>query len=101
MFVLTSDYEGMPNSLREAMALGLPVISTNVGGIPYIISNDVDGMLVEPDDVDAMVNSVHKLVDDTPFLNHVTEMSVKKSKSFYSSTVKNEWIKLLYNIKNR
>lgn len=101
IFINTTNADNQPVSLIEAMALGLPVISTNVGGIPYIITNDIDGMLVKPNDVNAMFKCVCKLVDDTIFLNHVTEMSVKKSKSFYSSTVKNEWIKLLYNIKNR
>ncbi len=45
VFVLSSDYEGMPMSILEAMGTGLPVISTNVGGISSIITNDTNGIL--------------------------------------------------------
>ena len=49
VFCLTSDYEGQPMTLIEAMASGLPIVSTNVGGIPDMLSNDSTALLVEPD----------------------------------------------------
>lgn len=98
IFINTTNADNQPVSLIEAMALGLPVISTNVGGIPYIISNGVDGMLVKPNDVNAMLACVCDLVNDVTLLNNITEKSIKRSQSFYSSTVKEEWVKLLYKI---
>ena len=58
IFVLTSDYEGLPNVLLEAMASGLPVVATSVGGVPAIVRHGDTGFLVPPSDEDAIVSSI-------------------------------------------
>jgi len=50
VFVLSSDYEGNPLALMEAMAAGLPIISTSVGGVPELVTEGKDGFLVAPSD---------------------------------------------------
>ena len=50
LFVLSSDYEGLGVAALEALALGVPVVATRVGGIPEIVREEVDGLLVEPRD---------------------------------------------------
>jgi len=63
ILILTSDYEGTPNVVLEAMAHGLPVIATNVGGTSEIL-NEKCGILVEPDDETGLVQAAVKLIEN-------------------------------------
>jgi glycosyltransferase involved in cell wall biosynthesis len=60
--VLTSDFEGTPNVLLEAMACGLPVVSTNVGGIPDIVQDGRTGFVVKPENRDGLASAIVELV---------------------------------------
>ena len=64
IFVLPTYAEAMPMSVIEAMAAGLPVISTTVGGIPELIENGVDGLLYAPGDVNALAEKISFLLDN-------------------------------------
>jgi len=63
--VLTSDWEGTPNVLLEAMACGLPVVATKVGGVPEIVQHQRTGLLVEPHDADGLVAALAQLVENS------------------------------------
>ncbi|MDB6063915.1 MAG: hypothetical protein JWR26_123 [Pedosphaera sp.] len=60
--VLTSDYEGTPNVLLEAMASGLPVVAAQVGGVPQIVQHGQTGFLLEPGDIEGFTTALVKLV---------------------------------------
>ena len=64
LFVLSSDYEGMPVSLLEAMAAGVPVVSTAVGGIPEVVTDGVHGLLVHPGAPQELAQKVLTLLGD-------------------------------------
>ena len=63
LMIMTSEWEGTPNALLEAMACGVPVVATRVGGIPEILTAG-RGLLTEPQDEDGMTAAVVRLIDD-------------------------------------
>lgn len=64
IFVLPSYSEGMPNSLMEAMAAGIASISTNVGSVPDLIEHEINGILINPKDINALSYAIKLLVND-------------------------------------
>lgn len=63
--VLSSDHEGFPNTLVEAMAVGRPVVSTDVGGVRDAVVNGETGLLVPSGDASAMADAIGALLDDS------------------------------------
>ncbi len=63
IFILPSFSEGVPKVLLEAMAKGLPIIATNVGGIPVIIKNEENGILIQPKSSEAIVHAVKRVIE--------------------------------------
>ncbi|MQP24780.1 glycosyltransferase [Flavobacterium sp. LMO8] len=64
IFINTTHFDNTPISVMEAMALGLPVVSTNVGGIPYLLTDNENALLVNDNDVVAMTNSICYLLEN-------------------------------------
>ena len=64
IFILPSISEGMPNSLMEAMALEMPCIASNVGGVSELIDHNVDGLLVEPNNPKKLAELILLLLED-------------------------------------
>ncbi|MCA1966145.1 MAG: glycosyltransferase family 4 protein [Flavobacterium sp.] len=64
IFINTTHFDNTPVSVMEAMALGLPVVSTNVGGIPYLLRDKENALLVNDNDVVAMTNAICSLLED-------------------------------------
>lgn len=62
IFILVSDWEGLPLSILEAMRAGLPVIASNVGGIPEAVSDGVNGLLANRQDMSALRSAIERLI---------------------------------------
>ena len=65
VFALSSRLEGSPNAVLEAMATGLPVVATRIGGIMDLIDEGRTGLLIKPDDVDELAEMLGKIIADS------------------------------------
>jgi glycosyltransferase involved in cell wall biosynthesis len=95
VFINTTNYDNTPVSLIEAMALGLPIVSTDVGGLPYLISNREDALLVPPNNVNTMVDAIIELVDNDMMREKLINNSRAKAETFDWNVVKSKWEALL------
>ncbi|WP_242155121.1 glycosyltransferase family 4 protein [Aestuariivivens sediminis] len=95
LFINTTHVDNMPVSVIEAMALGLPVVSTNVGGMPYLIEHGTDGLLVDPDDTHGFVEAIKQLRSNPGLLMHITQKARQKAESFDWTIVKKQWWNVL------
>ena len=77
IYVLPSYNEGLPVSILEAMAAGLPIISTPVGGIPEAVLNGANGYLVEPGDTESLTRSLMQLCSDNSLREAMGKESLK------------------------
>jgi glycosyltransferase involved in cell wall biosynthesis len=95
VFINTTHFDNMPVSVIEAMALGLPVVSTSVGGVPFLISHEVNGMLVPDANPEAMMAAIDRLIQEPDLVLTITVAARQRAALFDSSIVLSQWNKLL------
>lgn len=95
IFINTTNFDNTPISVIEAMALGLPVVSTNVGGLPFLISDGEDGLLTPKDNAKAMVNAIENLLNNPERAKDIALEARKKVASFDWEKVKTKWFSVL------
>ncbi len=95
IFINTTNFDNTPVSVLEAMALGLPVVSTNVGGIPYLVKDREEALLVPPNEVIPFVRAIESLLKNPEHANNLSTAGRKKVVTFDWSMVKEAWLRLL------
>ena len=95
MFVLSSDYEGISNSMIEALGMGIPVISTDcpVGGSKMYIEDGVNGLLTPVGDVKAMQAAMCKIAEDDTFANMLSQNGVKIKEKYHLQKIVEQFLK--------
>lgn len=104
LFVLSSDYEGMPNSLMEALALGIPSISTDCpcGGPRFLINDNKDGKLVPVKNVELLSKAMEEVLKDKELQQQFSINSSKKMKEQLDPNIICEkWFEYIMKIANR
>lgn len=96
VFVLPSYYEGMPMSVLEAMAAGLPVIASRVGGIPEMFDQEVEGLLIAPGDVSALTTAIERLLSNPYLRETIGRAAQRKVERCYASERVIEQLEAVY-----
>ncbi|MEA2112510.1 MAG: glycosyltransferase family 4 protein [Patescibacteria group bacterium] len=82
IFVFNTNWESFSFDTVEAMTLGLPVITTNICSLPELIENNVEGILVEPNDKEALKKAIFKVLKNDLFRQGIIQNAYEKSKQF-------------------
>lgn len=98
VFVLPSLSEGTPRAIIEAMSFGLPIVATNVGGIPEIVHDGVNGFLVPPRNEKVLAEAIEKALSDTDFQRKALVENREVAKRFLLPTVAQSTYKYLREI---
>ncbi|WMI69865.1 glycosyltransferase family 4 protein [Mangrovimonas sp. YM274] len=91
VFINTTNFDNTPVSVIEAMALGLPIVSTDVGGMPYLINHGVSGLLVPPNDVYAMVGAIEQVYGHSTLREDLVRNARTVVAEFDWEMVKQRW----------
>ena len=95
VFINTTHFDNTPISVIEAMAIGLPIVSTNVGGISYLLQHQKNALLVEDNDVKGMVSEIKNLLANPNLAIKLTENALDTVENFDWKIVKKQWFELL------
>lgn len=102
IFLITSDFEGIPNSLLEAMAIGMPVISTTCspGGAEFLIKDHKNGLLVSCGDPEAVAAALSEFADNTKLLLTCAQNAYDTANQFNPQRIFIEWKRYVESILN-
>jgi glycosyltransferase involved in cell wall biosynthesis len=94
IYLQTPDIDNMPASVLEAFASGCPVVATNAGGVPAILTDGVHGLLVPCGDAQAAADGVSRLVEDPDFARGLADRALDSCARYQWSSVRAEWVAL-------
>ncbi|MGH2665098.1 glycosyltransferase family 4 protein [Flavobacterium sp.] len=95
VFINTTHFDNTPVSIMEAMALGMPIVSTSVGGIPFLLKDTEEALLTKDSDAHAMTEAVIRLVEDFELNKKIISNARAKARRWDWTIVKKEWGVLL------
>lgn len=95
IFVLGSRTEGLPHVVLEALAIGLPVVATHVGGTPEVVRHDENGLLVPPENPQALAMAVKQLLDDPAMMTRFKKAGMLTLQKFSWQDMVNSYVSLL------
>lgn len=98
IFINTNRIDNMPVAVVEAGAFGLPVVATNVGGLPYLIADGENGLLVEDENVGEMVAAIKSLLDNFGLTRKISRGGRLLAARSAWSAVRRDWDKLFKDI---
>ncbi|MBX3008343.1 MAG: glycosyltransferase family 4 protein [Melioribacteraceae bacterium] len=97
IFLFLSDFEGMPNAVLEAMAFGLPVITTNVGGIASVFKDKLNGVLIENYNPIYISSEIKRIISDVDLYNSISQNNYLYAKNKFWSNIVAQRVQHIFN----
>jgi glycosyltransferase involved in cell wall biosynthesis len=96
LFVLPSLSEGSPNVLLESVAARVPIVASNVGGVPELVTDMESALLVPPANAEALARSIRALLFDRPRAEHLAKAAVERARLMFTSELYDQRVLDLY-----
>ena len=96
VYLNSPDIDNMPGSIIEAFASGLPVVTTNAGGIRYIVENGSSGLVVNCGDYRSLAENALGLFEDRLLFEKLTAGAQQECKKYEWAAVRNDWLELYF-----
>jgi len=101
VYLNSPNVDNMPGSILEAFATGLPVVTTDAGGIPYIVQDGVSALTVAKDDHEAMASRALQLLEQKDLAARLISAGRRESLKYCWARVRDEWIRLYSSLANQ
>jgi glycosyltransferase involved in cell wall biosynthesis len=98
IYLNSSNIDNMPGSIIEAYAAGLPVVTTDAGGIPYILSDGETGLMVKRGDCEALAAAAVRLLEDAELAERLAANALAACRKYSWAAVRDEWLKLYFEL---
>lgn len=94
IYLNSPNLDNFPNSIMESFAAGLPVVTTDAGGIPYLVSHEKTGLLVGIEDHAAMAENALRLLDDQELADRITRQAFEECDKYSAVTERRRWMEI-------
>ncbi|MDQ1589958.1 MAG: hypothetical protein QOG71_585 [Pyrinomonadaceae bacterium] len=98
IYLNSSNIDNMPGSIIEAYAAGLPVVTTDAGGIPYILADGQTGLMVRRGDHEALAAAAISLLEDEALAEQLAANALAACRQYSWAAVRDEWLKLYFEL---
>jgi Glycosyltransferase len=98
IYLTATDLDNMPSSITECLAAGLPVVTTNAGGIPYIVEHEETCMMIERNDHEAMAACAIRLLEDAELAAKIARQGREHSRQWTWEGVGSRWLSLYHEL---
>ncbi|KKN06555.1 hypothetical protein LCGC14_1076100 [marine sediment metagenome] len=96
LYIITSRVEGGPKALLEAMAVGVPIVSTKIGMVPEIIKHGINGFVADIDDIDQLFQYSVKVIEDNEIREKIIKNGLKTVKNYGWDTIARSYFSKIY-----
>ncbi len=92
VYLMGNDIDNMPNSITECFAAGLPVVTTNAGGVPYIVKHEETGLMVQCGDYEALAANAIRLIEDQELAAGIARRAREECARYSLPLIREQWL---------
>lgn len=98
IYLTATNLDNMPSSITECMAAGLPVVTTDAGGIPYIVTHEETCLMIQRNDHEGMAAAALRLLEDDELADRIARQAREASRKFTWPAVRDEWVRIYHEL---